>query len=223
MHFAEVLSNLRHEPLASGLESYTALPNFFEYAAPFSWDQVLKGLSNSSNAADYLYRSYLSLDHSNPPHEVRFGCFEYGQPHDGEIQIHFNNRDHRHGGPLGRSKVPERIRELKEMFTYIKALNFEAKEVRGRSWLYNVDAYKRLFPPSYFESARPDDDEYMLRTIAVWGQFIDNDNHTKKDVRDEFLARLKHINEDNVMSMFPLPLLTTHAPLEDFYTFYGIE
>ena len=42
--------------------------------------------------------------------------------------------------------------------------------MRGGSWLYNIDAYRRLFPPEYLATAKPVG--YELEFWALWSQFL---------------------------------------------------
>ena len=42
--------------------------------------------------------------------------------------------------------------------------------VVGASWLYNLEAYRRLFPASYVATARVLPDRF--RHMPLWGQFV---------------------------------------------------
>ena len=49
--------------------------------------------------------------------------------------------------------MPIRKSELLEMFRHIQANHPDVETVRGGSWLYNIPAYLRLFPPNYVKTA----------------------------------------------------------------------
>jgi hypothetical protein len=84
-----------------------------------------------------------------PPGQRPFGCFSCDPPDaDGRVRIHFANRDHDGISPLSRAKITTRRQELRAMFTYVKHTYPDAQAVRGGSWLYHLEAYRRLFPRS---------------------------------------------------------------------------
>jgi hypothetical protein len=90
-----------------------------------------------------------------PPGQRQFGCFSCDPPDaDGRVRIHFANSDHDGISPLSRTKSDTRRQELQAMFTYVKHTYADAKAVRGGSWLYHLEAYRRLFPPVYGDSRR---------------------------------------------------------------------
>jgi hypothetical protein len=87
---------------------------------------------------------------------TRFGCFSFELLAPGDVlRIHFSNRDSAGDcGPLVRAKADRRVEELREMFGYIRTHHQSTRTVRGGSWLYNLEAYRRLFPPEY-DTRRP--------------------------------------------------------------------
>ena len=58
------------------------------------------------------------------------------------------------------------------MFVDIREQVPEAEYVRGRSWMYNLPSYQRLFPAEYVRSAAPVEPE--LQFMSLWGQFLDH-------------------------------------------------
>jgi hypothetical protein len=152
---------------------------------------------------------------------VSFGCFTFEPPDtSGVVRIHFSNRDTADGvGPLARTKVGKRQGDLARLFAYVKAQHPEATAVKGTSWLYNLDAYRRLFPPAYVAS-RSEPDRVNLDGTSTWGQALDHRDGVRPEVR---VAVLRNLNRLDVLApwrAFPLRALNATAPIEVFHQFY---
>ncbi len=159
-----------------------------------------------------------------PERRARFGCFTHDPPNDeGQVRIHFSSRDSEGGvGPLAGWKVSRRVAELAQMFGAIRAAHPVAETVRGGSWLYNLEAYRRLFPPEYAE-ARHAPPRVGLNGTSSWGQLIDHLGAVKQDVAAVFLRNLRdELDPAAPWLVFPFRALITSAPIETFYRFYGI-
>jgi hypothetical protein len=63
-----------------------------------------------------------------------------------------------------------RVSELTSLVHHVRSTQGEAvKEVAGVSWLYNLRAYRRLFPEGYVASAKVAENRF--RNMPLWGQF----------------------------------------------------
>ena len=56
------------------------------------------------------------------------------------------------------------------MFTAIHHQEQGFRTVVGGSWLYHLEAYRRLFPPAYLATAKPGSGDHAYLTL--WGQFL---------------------------------------------------
>ena len=91
----------------------------------------------------------------------------------------------------------------------------------GASWLYNLDAYRRLFPKPYLATARVIHGRF--RHMPLWGQFVDRSGNVKESVARQFLnclARQSRLEE--LDQCFPFQVLALEAPVAEFYEFYGV-
>ncbi len=157
-----------------------------------------------------------------PPGRPRFGCFTHDPPTDaGVVRIHFSNQDSDDGtGPLVLAKRDRRLAELAAMFAAIRRAHPDARSVMGASWLYHLDAYRRLFPPAYGD-ARRQPDRVRLNGTSSWGQLIDHRGQVKPDVEAAFLRNLRdNLDPARPWRVFPYPALVTSAPIEAFCAFY---
>jgi hypothetical protein len=105
-----------------------------------------------------------------PPGQRQFGCFSCDPPDaDGRVRIHFVNSDTDGMSPLSRTKIAIRKQELQALFTYVQHTYADAQSVRGGSWLYHLDAYRRLFPPVYGESRTVLTGMVRFQGSSSWG------------------------------------------------------
>ena len=101
-------------------------------------------------------------------------------------------------------------------------LHFQNAETDGRSPLARVDAYRRLFPPSYLATAHVIPRRFQH--MPLWGQFLDRHGAVKEDRARQFLERLeRESSPDGLEQCFPLQVLSLTAPVQDFYAFHGIQ
>ncbi len=91
--------------------------------------------------------------------------------------------------------------------------------VVGASWLYNLEAYRRLFPPGFASRARPIRGGF--RSMALWGQFLNRRGEVREAAAATFLDVLSQTSDlGDLGKCFPLQALTTRAPACEFYDFY---
>ncbi|MEK9160448.1 MAG: hypothetical protein AAB440_00210 [Patescibacteria group bacterium] len=166
----------------------------------------------------------------HPEGSFRFGCFncEYN-PEEHAVTIHFQNDERDVTGPLIEEKIYRRRRELRDMFMLVRRLYPDAEVVRGNSWLYNLEAYRRLFPEKYTAHLLLETSAHVFaRGQQIWGQFLDHKRHLKSDdARREFIQNLyalgDTISDQDLMNLFPLKSYKAEGPIEDFYRMYGID
>jgi len=147
------------------------------------WKKFLDEYRQSKDILNTIYNFYLEqikIKGENNKKKL-FGCFSYEYDEEKKsVSIHFRNVDTPEPGALSREKMGVRINELKEMFSDIKKVHPDTEEVTGSSWLYNIEAYKRLFPPGYMQNFRVVTD--WFKSTAIWGQFLDSAGELKKDM-----------------------------------------
>ncbi|MBL8556849.1 MAG: hypothetical protein JNL41_21435 [Phenylobacterium sp.] len=159
------------------------------------------------------------------PGQTGFGCFAHEPANDeGVVRIHFYNLDTDDaGGPLAGAKRALRQAELRALTANVLRTSPQAHTVRGGSWLYNLEAYRRLFPPDYAASRRPYDRAISIRGTAVWGQVIDSREAVRPDVRDAVVANLPTLDPVAPWKAFPYRMLAVEAPIGSFARFYGVS
>jgi len=155
------------------------------------------------------------------PHQRGFGCFAYDPPKDdGVVRIHFFNFDtDNQGGPLASSKLGRRRAELAAMIADIRARHSDVRTIRGASWLYNLEAYRRIFPPDYGASRQLMGGPVHLTGTSSWGQLIDSRGAIRSAVRDALLANLAELDPREPWTAFPHRVLGVSAPIETFVRF----
>ena len=229
LHFARKVATLAGLPLERALLDYTnlyirfGLGRDFDAAHP-TWRQYLAGLRDSNDAREWTYGFYSRRANvmAGPPTVASFGCFAYARLSGDRIRLHFENADRDRHSSLGIERVGERLADLTALFAHVQRTLPQPLRVIGASWLYNLDAYRRLFPVSYLATARVI--EGRFRHMPLWGQFLDRYGEIKERMTRPFLERLeRHSSPDKLDQCFPLQVLSLESSVQELYDFYGLR
>ncbi|HEX6820218.1 MAG TPA: hypothetical protein VF120_17715 [Ktedonobacterales bacterium] len=230
--YARKMAALTGQPLTDALLTQTSfykllgLPGDFDVAEPI-WQGLIAWLDARADAAEQaraIHGYYLHRLPAIPQfgHERHWGCFAYDwRPARQAIRIHFSNQDAPEPGALSRERMTRRQDELRAMFAVVREERPDAQVVIGGSWLYNLDAYRRLYPPEFGASATPNEPHLQYR--ALWGQFLRSDWSLNDERAAAFLARVAGLADPaRYAECFPLQVLLTQAPIAAFYACYGV-
>lgn len=207
-----------HRRLGFGLPGDAPGPAWIAFAP---WLDAAADLDEQVRIVQDAFRA--TADEQIPlPGQAGFGCFACDPPNDeGVVRIHFFNADtDAAGGPLAAAKADRRRSELAAMIRHIRRTFPTARSIRGKSWLYNLDAYRRLFPPDYVAAPVVAPGPIHLQGTSSWGQLIDSRERVRPEVRDALIANLPNLDPAAPWQVFPLRVLTVEAPLESFEAFY---
>jgi hypothetical protein len=226
--FAERVSALSGMPLTRALFEYTNLYVRFGLGRAFdprhdAWRAYVNGLQIAADGREWTYRFYLrDAEASTAPATIAtFGCFSYALQGDNVLRLHFRNAEPAGRSPLGASCGERRHAELKELFTHLKSEGFRDLRVAGISWLYNLHAYRRLFPPAYTTSPRVL--HGLFRSMPLWGQLLNHRGKVKPDMRESLLnAIARQRSLEGIDNCFPFQVLRVEGAVEMLYEFYGV-
>ncbi|HEY0010830.1 MAG TPA: hypothetical protein VGB97_02865 [Candidatus Paceibacterota bacterium] len=242
--FAKIMAERRNIPLLDAVKKYAPLLNKAIHTEGEE-KTLIPGLTDE-NLAEAGYAEVLerrkSYDRTGLNYrdekEGRFGCFYYRYdeatqtiaPHffNAEAEEQFENGQDVSKGPLSKEKLELRKAELAEMFRDIKTKHPDAKYVRGKSNLYNLEAYRRLYPPTYAVGDVDYDPELWKGNTDIWGQFLGGHDKApgeygfKREPATAFLEKAKEVPLDRLVDAVPLPPRSAEGNIQDFYNFYGI-
>ena len=227
LQFAQTVSALSRLPLETVLLEYTNLYIRFGLGRDFNpahptWREYLAGLDKNERC-EWTYRFYLSRSPAViPPNLVTtFGCFSYSRLSSDRIRLHFENAETDGHSPLGIERLEQRLADLAALFGHVKRTLRQPLQVIGASWLYNLAAYRRLFPTSYLATAHAIHGRFQH--MPLWGQFLDRYGDTKESMTRPFLERLERESGlDRLDQCFPFQVLSVEAPVPKFHDFYGL-
>ncbi len=191
------------------------------------WQELCARIKNAEKPDRAAYDLYKRNDQQTDDGMTYFGCFRFDfhtgfQGDTSVIKLHFHNRDYSGYGPLSRERQAERIKDLNNMFISIKQNYPDARVVRGGSWLYNIQAYKRLFPPSSVTNMAVEAIPFP-RTSGIWGQFLNSEGEVKREMADGFLTKVNHARTiDQLLQCFDFRILYPSAKVEDFYAHFQL-
>lgn len=229
--FAETLAARTARTLSDACLEFTNLHRRFGLGRAVGgvvhpeWTRYAHGLEQRASGLDRLdwTVAFLRDAPSEKSDTRRFGCFSHELLPDGVVRIHFNNRDSDDRcGPLARAKIGRRLSDLQEMFGFIRERHPAARTVRGGSWLYNLEAYRRLFPPEYAASIF-EPERVRLDGTSSWGQLLDFRGCVKPAVRQAVLDNIRNVDVAAPRTAFPLRALGAESAIEPFYRLYGCE
>jgi hypothetical protein len=226
LQFADKVASLTGMPSHRALLEYTNLYIRFGLGRDLDpehagWQEYLAGLNDAADRHEWTYRFYRARpdDAGAPPTEASFGCFSYARVGTDRIRLHFVNAETGRS-PLGIESRGRRLADLATLFDHVKRTGNPPLQVAGASWLYNLEAYRRLFPRSYLANARPMPRRFQR--MSLWGQFLDRRGEVRPDVTREFLARVERQSSvDNLDQCFPFQVLAVEAPVMEFFEFYA--
>jgi hypothetical protein len=229
LRFAHKVAALSGLPLRRVLLEYTNLYIRFGLGRNFdtdhpTWQAYLAGLQDSNDGREWTYRFYLARAGAiaGPPVVATFGCFSYALLHGDRIRLHFQNAETEKHASLGAACLRQRQADLSALFEHVQQTLGERVQVVGVSWLYNLEAYRRLFPVSYVTTARVISDRFQ--SMPLWGQFLDRYGNLKASMTRPFLESLERQSSiDRLNECFPFQVLAVEAPVSVFYDFYGIS
>jgi hypothetical protein len=229
LHFAHRVAELSGLPFAQALLKYTNLYVRFGLGRDFNpehpiWQAYLAGLSDRNDQLDWTYRFYLTRTDAmaGPPVVAAFGCFSYELLGSDRIHIHFRNADTQAHSSLSAACQGQRRTDLTALFGHVQRTLPGQVQVQGVSWLYNIEAYRRLFPAAYLSSARAVHNRF--HALPRWGQFLDRYGDIKESMTRPFLSRLEQqTGIERLHECFPYQPLAVEAPVSEFYEFYGIS
>ena len=223
--FANKLAQLKNVPLIQSLLRYT---NFYRRLGirgkpteeNSMWQEYVDGIAEGKDALDWFYFLYTIYKQSKKDVKVERPFGDFGYEVDGDsVLVHFNPDTTQSVGSLKKEMIPTRMRELSEMFQYIKENEPDIVTVKGYSWAYNLESYRRLFPLEYTKNPVI---VQSFRGSSGWGQFFKSNGEMNQDLIVEFYKNLENLDPDNPHFVLPFQVLAVSVPIEIFYDFYGI-
>ena len=227
--FAQKVTTLSGLPLSRALLEYTnlyirfGLGRDFDPAQP-TWQDYIAGVRDANDLAEWTYAFYVARggEPAGPPVVATFGCFSYARLGADRIRLHFKNVEASGVSPLVREHSGRRMAELAALFEHVRRSADQPRRVVGASWLYNLEAYRRLFPPAYLATASVMPKRF--RHMPLWGQFLDRHGAVKEQMTRRFLERLERQSTmDGLDQCFPLPVLSLDASVQHFYDFFDVS
>lgn len=227
LHLADAIVRISKLSFEEALLNFTNLylqfiDRSFDPAHPV-WQAYLSGLRQTLQPLEramWTCTFYLQRTKSLAPSP--YGCFRYSYlAEENTIRYHFANVDTSGSGPLSKERRAVRLQELTSMFAEIKHQYGDTPIVRGNSWLYNINAYKRLFPARYTYNMQVVADEFQY--MSLWGQFLRRDGHIHEPLATALLSRLQKLERlEDLAHCFPYQVLSPRCSITAFYEFYGL-
>jgi hypothetical protein len=185
------------------------------------WVDFIHGLPRSKKGQlEYIYKKYLERETlpKKPTNLTRFGCFSYSyHKNTNQFELHFGAHDPK--GNLGKDRVSARMQDWKNLCKDIYAQNKHDATGKIDTWLLQIDAFRRLLPPLFVQSAKPLYTD-ATQTFTYWGPLLDRHGRVKSSMRKELIKNLRTENYIHVEDYFPRRAYTSEVPIQVFYDYY---
>jgi hypothetical protein len=226
LRFARRYAGLAAIPRREAISRCTNLRRRFGLAdasGAQTWSRFLDSLPDGAAHDEVLERTMSFHELRGRPAASAFGCFNYDAPDPhGTLRIHFMpGEQHWADSPLGDARLPQRLCELRALFADVRRRHPHARRVQGLSWLYNLAAYKRLFPPEYVASIALPAFAVHLNGSSTWGQVLNHRQEVKVRLRDRVLGNLDATTTHAPWRAFPLPALCASCGVSRFHESFG--
>ena len=225
LRFAARYAALTGDPLREAVARCTNLRRRFGLWGAMGedrWTAFLDQVQGCSEHADLLRIAMATHDCAPRRDPSPYGCFTYDPPDaQGALRLHFMpEARHRQTRPLFESSIPDRRRELRELFHAVRRLHPEVRHVRGLSWLYHVRAYNSLFPETYIASLKSPAGPLHMNGSSVWGQILDYRAQLKAGIAEIVLSRLGKPTVGAPWFAFPLQPLAAACSADHFFDLF---
>lgn len=223
LSFAERYAIVADLPLGASIVHCTNLRRRLNLWGPTGancWSDFVARISDPKNERRDALSLCMQWYEKRPPlaKERSFGCFSFDPPDaSGVLRIHFVPPETTSTSPLACANIGARVQELCELFSHVRRKEPGVLSVRGVSWLYNLEAYRRLFPRRYAMSIQAIDVPLHLNGSSTWGQVLNWRQEVKPDMRDALLARMTTMRPEAPWKAFPLQALTATSDIAEFY------
>ena len=210
------------------------------------WFEVIKYTDESRDLqtlSQLLFDLYKQQPHSSYENSKElfqesggYGTFSYTyllgvEREDGldSIKIHFFDLHRSNKTGLDSSMLLERKNDLQRMFTDIKKVHPNARQVIGASWLYNKKIYKDIFPEEFINTLIrlvPDGLAGIPNSIpssfflgnSLWGQFINHFGWMNTSRQRLFEKNMRSATSiDELVFCFPMQPLIAKSDINVFY------
>jgi hypothetical protein len=217
LRFAVKVAALSGLPLTETVGSYTniyvrlSMGPRLDCANPV-WLEYISTLATARDPATRTYEVHLRRAHlrAGPKMAASVGCFSYAPFGPGHVRLHFHPGQQLSESPLSLANAHLRRWELARLLSHVVSSSPNI-DVIGASWLYNLKAYRRLFPEPYLGRLKPI--EHPYQRMPLWGQFLHRDRTVREEVAQSFYSQLARVASlAELSSCFPLPVLSTTVP-----------
>ena len=174
-----------------------------------TWQKLIAEVSDSADPDGVVHAAALRNEPDVPPGPILDWSWDAD---DHTVRLHFFPQRSADGHPLAHRHLPDRQREFRDLVRRAALEHPDDAWLRGRSWLYSIEAYRRIFPDVFIAVLEPLEPD--LQFLACWGQLLDGAWRTRTDVASVLLRGVEVASTtDELEAAFPHPMLQSRVPL----------
>ena len=184
-----------------------------------TWQELVAEVSASADPDGVVHAAALRNEPDVPPGPVLDWSWEAD---DQCVRLHFFPQRSAEGHPLAQRHLPERRREFRDLLRRAALEHPDAAWLRGRSWLYSIEAYRRIFPDVFIAGLEPLEPD--LQFLACWGQLLDGAWRTRTDVASVLLRGIEIASTtDELEAAFPYAMQQSRVPFSSMVAEAALE
>ena len=173
-----------------------------------TWRELVAQVQASADPDGVVHAAAVQNEPDVPPGPVLDWSWDAD---DRCVRLHFFPQRSSDGHPLAQRHLPERQREFRDLVRRAALEHPDAAWLRGRSWLYSIDAYRRIFPDVFIAGLEPLEPD--LQFLACWGQLLDGAWRTRTDVASRLLQAAELASTlDELETAFPYAMQQSRVP-----------
>jgi hypothetical protein len=184
-----------------------------------TWQKLIAEVSDSADPDGVVHAAALRNEPDVPAGPV----LDWSWDADGQtVRLHFFPQRSADGHPLAHRHLPDRQREFRDLVRRAAIEHPGAAWLRGRSWLYSIEAYRRIFPEVFVAALEPLEPD--LQFLACWGQLLDGAWRTRNDVASVLLRGVAVASTTNELeAAFPYAMQQSRVPFSSVVAQQGQE
>jgi len=173
-----------------------------------TWQKFIADVQAAADPDGVVHAAAIENEPDVPPGPVLDWSWE---AEDRCVRLIFYPQRSGDGHPLAQGNLPERQREFGDLVRRAGLEHPDAAWLRGRSWLYSIDAYRRIFPDVFIAGLEPLEPD--LQFLACWGQLLDGAWRTRADVASRLLKAVEIASTtDELEAAFPYAMQQSRVP-----------
>ncbi|MEL6364517.1 MAG: hypothetical protein AAFR11_06730 [Pseudomonadota bacterium] len=221
LEFAEAVQTRRGGGFGEVVRTHTNIHRRLGLGRPgdvagAEWRAFVKDLRPGASGLNHTMRHLTKRFAPLEAGTYAFGWFGYSLFGETSVRLHFiRPPDSAETRPLAVAAQQRRRDELRALAEHVAGAHPGRDTAVGFSWLYNLERYRALFPPTAMGALLPVE-RPACSGAPIWCQFLDGRDGLRAEPAAEFRRRFAGLDPERPHLAFPLQPLRADIEVEAF-------